>query len=606
MMGRYKPINDYGLIGNCRSAALVARDGSIDWCCFPRFDSPSVFAALLDAEKGGHFTIQPLQGFAAEQRYLPDTNVLEARFTTATGVCTLTDYMPLYLRDDGSPSQLYQLHRLLRCQAGEVILRVTYAPRPDYARLRPALRREGSAILCRWGDAQLKLSSPIPLQLADDSATGILRLRAGEEAAFVLAYQDAGAREEADPPGVREQLERTLRFWQGKVREVSYRGCWSEAVVRSYLALHLLTYLPTGGIIAAPTTSLPEEIGGIRNWDYRYTWLRDAAFTIEALLSLGHQEEALSFFQWLGCVCQECDGSLQIVYRIDGEAELPEEELPHLEGYRGSRPVRVGNGAYRQLQHDIYGEVLSSAYLLAQAGGHISQAQWELVRTLANLAQTRWREPGHGIWEVRGGPYHFVYSKVMCWVALDRAIALAERMGIREPALPAWRRAAEQIRREVLTKGWSSAKQAFVQHYGTEAMDASNLLLPLVGFLPPDDGRMLSTVERIRRELGEGPFLRRYRPEETDDGLPGSEGAFTLCNFWLVRLLARIGRREEAQALFQETLRYGNHLGLFAEMVDPGTGEARGNFPQAFTHIGLILAALECEPEGRSRPSGAS
>ena len=590
----YKSIGDYGLIGNRRSAALVGLDGSIDWCCWPRFDSPSVFAAILDAKKGGRFSITPEGTYASKQRYVGDSNLLETRFTTRDGVCTLTDCMPLYQEQDGTLVTLHQIIRILRCQRGSVDFQIAYMPRPDYARSPVDLSTQGSAVTLAGPDSWLTLHSLVPLNVLGDRAQGAVTLREGDEIVFVLSYEDDRVSREFIGLTPHQWVERTIDYWQSRAEDVHYQGPWRKPVVRSYLALHLLTYRATGGIVAAPTTSLPEEIGGVRNWDYRYTWLRDAAMTIEALLSLGHQDEVLYFFQWLGRVCTTYGNDLKVMYRVAGEADLQEEELTHLEGYKGSRPVRIGNGAHDQAQHDIYGEVLASAHILASAGQAITDAQWELLHTLANLAVARWREPDSGIWEVRGGPFHFVYSKVMCWVALDRAASMAEMTGRAGPESEQWKSAATTIKEEVLKRGWNERKQAFVQHYDTDAMDASLLLLPLMGFLPFDDPRIVSTVQRIRRELGDGPYLHRYLTEETDDGLSGGEGAFILCSFWLIRVLARMGDIEEVRRLFGEILDHANHLGLFAEMIDTRTGAALGNFPQAFTHVGLILAAQEC------------
>jgi GH15 family glucan-1,4-alpha-glucosidase len=442
----------------------------------------------------------------------------------------------------------------------------------------------------------------VPLAVEGDTATAILELTAGDEAVFILRYGPVLNLWSDEASSPRQLLDRTVEYWHDKAAGLEYEGEWRDVVVRSYLTLHLLTYVPTGAIVAAPTTSLPEWIGGGRNWDYRYTWLRDAAFTVEALIHLGHNDEAVSFFKW----CQEMCGlegdepsdddlitRLRILYRIDGSVDLEEEELTHLEGYKGSKPVRIGNGAFGQLQHDVYGELLASAHLLAVRGVPMGEGQWELIRILANLAAEEWSKPDSGIWEVRGGPFQFVHSNAMCWVALDRAVSLAEMMGKTGPETEGWLEVADTIKRDVLEHGWNEAKQAFAQHYDTDAMDASFLLLPLMGFLPIDDPRVVSTVERIQEELGSGPFVLRYRTDETDDGVFGSEGAFTLCSFWLVQVLVRMGRRDEARHIFQELLGYANHLGLFAEMVDPRSGVSLGNFPQAFTHIGLILAALE-------------
>ncbi len=594
-MSRYKPIGDYGLIGNRRTAALVGMDGSIDWFCPPRFDSPSVFAAILDADKGGRFAINPDGRYTRTQRYLGDTNVLETRFETEEGIATVTDCMPLYQGPDGVLEELHQIIRRVRCEKGSANLRVMYAPRPDYARAEAQLSHDGGTVVWRDGDIRLTLDSPVPLAAAGGQARGTFSLREGDEALFVLSYTDATTTMEQDGLSPQDRLERTIDYWRIKGEEVDCEGPWRSQVARSYLALHLLTHRSTGGIAAAPTTSLPEEIGGVRNWDYRYTWLRDAAFTVEALLSLGHRDEAMFFFQWLGHVCATYGKDIGIMYRVDGADDLEEEELVHLEGYLGSRPVRIGNGAHRQSQHDIYGEVLASAHLLFSNGTPISDDQWEPLRTLANLAQSTWHEPDSGIWEVRGGPYHFVYSKVTCWVALDRAVALAESTGRAGPEREGWKRTAHAIKEEVLQLGWSDRKQAFVQHYDTDAMDASNLLIPLMGFLPIDDPRVVSTVQRIRQELGPEPLLRRYLTDETDDGLTGNEGAFTLCGFWLVQVISWMGEMDEASRLFWEIIGYANHLGLFSEMIDTDTGVALGNFPQAFTHIGLILAARDCD-----------
>lgn len=590
----YKRISDYGIIGNCRSAALVGIDGSIDWCCFPRFDSPSVFAGILDIAKGGRFAITPEGLYSSTQSYCGDTNVLETRFETTDGVCSLTDCMPLYQRDDSGPVELYEIIRVLRCHQGMMTFKLEYSPRPDYARVPVQMAQNGSSVVWTDGPMSLSLQSRANLTVSGDVAQGTLALREGEDSVFVLSYSDSVTQESPDVLTPQQRIDRTKLFWQEKVADLKHDGPWRKEVIRSYLVLHLLMYLPAGSIVAAPTSSLPEAIGGVRNWDYRYTWLRDAAFTVDALLALGHEEEALSFFQWLGKVCATYGDDIQIVYRVDATADLPEEELSHLEGYRGSRPVRIGNAASRQRQNDIFGEVLASAHLLGTTCKSFGDDEWELLCTLASLAAARWGEPDNGIWEVRSGPSHFVYSKLMCWVALDRAVSLARVTGREGEEISRWRRTADAIKMDILKRGWSQEKRAFVQHYDSEAMDASTLLLPIMGLLSFDDPRVVSTVQRIRDELGFGPFLHRYRTQDTDDGLAGGEGAFTLCSFWLVRVLAGMGKVEEARGLFEQLLLYSNHLGLFSEMVDPRTGEALGNFPQAFTHVGLILAAQEC------------
>ena len=612
----YKNIGDYGLIGDRHSAALVGIDGSIDWCSFPRFDSASVFAAILDSDKGGRFAITPSEVYTGGQRYLPDSNVLETRFVTRTGACALTDFMPFFRRPDRSWVAHGCIIRVLRCTSGSISMRVTYEPRPDYGRSPETLWERDGTFVIKDDDYELILETTMPLKINEsgDGAYAEVLLTEGMEAVFVVRHVLEG-HEEAIPSALassipHELLELTDSYWRNLSMTVNYQGPYRDIVVRSYLVLHLLVYVPTGAIVAAPTTSLPEWIGGSRNWDYRFTWLRDAAFTVDALMHLGHTEEAVEFFEWLAQACGLSDDSLEweihgaeehihILYRIDGETDSTEEELPNLEGYRGSGPVRIGNGAYDQVQQDVYGELLASAHLLATRGEEVTAAHWDVVKTLANLAAQEWRDPDSGIWEVRGGPFHFVTSNALCWVALDRAIKLGEMYVPDDPDIPLWQAEAAAIKEEVLAKGWSEDKNAFVQHYESGAMDAALLLLPLLGFIDFDDPRFISTLERIEMELRDGPFMKRYRTEETDDGVFGPEGAFTLCSFWLVQVLSRVGRRGEAQRILNELLTYANHLGLFAEMIDPRSGLALGNFPQAFTHIGLILAALECtrQPE---------
>ena len=587
------PISDYGLIGNCHGAALVGKNGSIDWCCIPRFDSPSIFAGILDDEKGGHFAITPQGEWTSSHRYVTDTNVLETRFETADGVAIITDCMPLFesATDPSGLTVRHQIIRMVRCARGKVTMDVTYQPMPDYGREPAGLTLEDERVVVQWGDRRWELTTPITLDISGQAATGTLDLAEGDEVAFILGYSDNdNPKTPAEDPS--EMVMNTAFFGQAFAYDIECDDEWHDPIVRSALALLAMTYFPSGGIVAAPTTSLPEEIGGVRNWDYRYTWLRDASFTVDALLSLGETTVALLFFEWLCRVCQTHWEQFQIMYRVDATPDIPEEELGHLKGYRDSGPVRIGNGAAGQSQHDIYGEVLSSAYILAQTGHSVTEEHWNLLQTLANHAAERWTQPDSGIWEVRGGPFHFVHSKVMCWVALDRAIKLGQETGHLDD-IAKWESTAESIKAQVLERGWNEEKQSFVQHYDTDAVDASNLLIPIVGFLPDDDPRVLSTVARIQQELQNGAFVHRYLTAETDDGLTGDEGAFTLCSFWLVRVLARQGKADEARALFTELLTFGNELGLFSEMVDPTTGDALGNFPQAFTHLGLILAARE-------------
>ena len=584
----YKRISDYGIIGDMHSCALVGLDGSIDWCCFPRFDSPSVFAAILDDTKGGRFQIAPSQPYESSQRYLPHTNILETIFTTETGRATVTDFMPL--SETGRPGHYpHQIYRIVRCEQGHVDLSCLFDPRFDYARACPRLRSDGYGVVASNESESLTLSATEKFQIGADGARAELSLREGEERALVVSYGHKR------PPSVnaretRARLDRTRRFWQAIVDSMRYDGLWKEEVVRSFLALHLLMYRPTGAVVAAPTTSLPEDIGGERNWDYRYCWLRDGAWTLDILFRIGDPQKGHSFMEWLLSQCQRSMGRAQILYGIAPDSEVTEQVLSHLEGYRGSRPVRLGNAAADQFQMDVFGEVILSLATHYKYSGYLHHEMWEMAKSFAEVVSRDWQRPDHGIWEIRGEPQHFIYSKVMCWVALDRAIKLAEAARVPAPT-ERWRQLAYTIKAQVMEQGWSHSKHAFVQRYGSEAIDASNLVLPFVGFLPTGDPRIRSTVERIMDELVEGPFVQRYIVEETPDGLSGCEGAFTMLTFWLIGALISCGQVRKAHDLFEQMLGHANHLGLFSEMIDPRTGEALGNFPQAFSHIGLIHTA---------------
>jgi len=587
----YKGIGEYGLIGNSYAAALVSNDGSIDWCCLPRFDSPSVFAAILDDEKGGRFHIRPQTPYQSHQAYLPNTNILQTTFKNDTGTASVIDFMPCYRTSGRGLAKFGEIHRVVDCTVGQVPLEVVFEPKLDYARDDTLITISKYGVAVRGRADKLALSSMIPFAIDGDKAIGSFTLQHGESAQFILRY---GA-DQPRSPGIynsRRKLQRTTAYWKEKAEGCVFSGPLREVMVRSYLALHLMVYSPTGAIIAAPTTSLPEQIGGERNWDYRYAWLRDASLTINALFYLGHIEEALGFFNWLTTLCNKCGARTQILYDIDYEHPVEEQILDHLKGYRNSPPVRIGNDAYTQLQLDVFGEVIEAAYNYLNVGGYISRRTWESLESFVDAACENWRLPDNGIWEVRGGPYHFVHSKLMCWVAVDRGIKIAEELGSRRN-LKRWRKVAQDIREEILNRGWNPEKRAFTQHYDTTALDASNLLMPLFGFLPITDERIRSTIERTMEELGHNGLLRRYRTDETDDGLSGSEGAFLWCSFWLVRNLLRMGRLEDATALYQRLLGYGNHLGLFSEMVDSVSGEALGNFPQALTHLAVITTGLE-------------
>jgi GH15 family glucan-1,4-alpha-glucosidase len=587
----YKGIGEYGLIGNSHTAALVSTDGSIDWCCLPRFDSPSIFAAILDDRKGGRFQVKPQIPFQSGQVYLVDTNILQTTFKTESGNASVVDFMPCYRTSRRRLIHPPEIHRQVNCTEGEVPLEVLFEPRPNYARDEVLVNASKYGVVVKGKTETLALCSSDPFAIEENRAVSRFNLKQGESVELVLRYG-------ADKPGspvlyrLQDKLRRTEAYWRGKAGDCIVGGPWREAIVRSYLTLHLMLYSPTGAIVAAPTTSLPEEIGGGRNWDYRYTWLRDASLTLNAFFNLGHIDEGLSFFNWLVTLCDKCGAKAQILYDIDYEHPLDEQILDHLEGYRGSFPVRIGNGAYDQTQLDVFGEVLEAAYSFYSMGGYISRSTWESLESFVEAACENWRKPDSGIWEVRGGPYHFVHSKLMCWVAVDRGIKIAEKLGY-DANLNRWRQVAGDIRDEILAKGWNEKIGAFTQHYDTEALDASNLLRPLFGFLPVTDERIRSTMERSKEELGWKGLIRRYCTDLADDGLSGSEGAFLWCSFWLVRNLLKQGEFEEARALFERLLGYSNHLGLISEMVDPDSGEALGNFPQALTHLAVITTGLE-------------
>ena len=609
----YQPIEDYGIIGNMRTAALVGMDGSIDWFCYPHFDSPSVFAAILDDTKGGRFKIAPVQeGALQRQFYWPETNVLVTRFLAADGVGQIIDFMPVGL-SEGEPG-FRSLIRRVEVARGDMHFRVECSPAFNYARDDHAVVLQPGGVCFEVPEMSLALVTGCKLERRDSGVVGEFELKEGQTATFVLREVERGA---GCGPGMEEEaafelFTQTVDYWRRWVSSGTYTGRWREVVHRSALALKLMTYEPTGAIIASPTCSLPESIGGERNWDYRYTWIRDAAFTVYGLLRIGFTDAAAQFMGWIEGRIHELnpDGSLQVMYGIDGRHELPEETLDHLEGHKGSRPVRIGNAASGQLQLDIYGELMDSVYLHNKYVTPISYDMWTGLKRLVDWVCDNWERKDEGIWEVRGGRQHFVYSKLMSWVALDRAIRLADKRSF--PADRAhWHRARDTIYEQILTKGWSSKREAFVQHYGSDSLDAANLMLPLVFFLSPTDPRMLKTLDAICRSPKDGGLLSnglvyRYNVDETEDGLSGAEGTFNLCTFWLVEALTRAGRIEprrldQARLIFEQMLGYANHLGLFGEETGP-RGEALGNFPQAFTHLSLISAAFNLD---RALGSGA-
>ncbi|MGI9179914.1 MAG: glycoside hydrolase family 15 protein [Longimicrobiaceae bacterium] len=617
---RYKPISDYGTIGNLRTVALIGRDGAIDWCCLPHLDRPSVFGAILDTRRGGRFRVAPVGMERAEQRYLPNTNVLETIFDGEGARLTVTDLMPLWGNIDGRHGSEAppEIHRLLHCEGGEVEVEVEWSPRFDYARAAMRVQQVPGGWLALAGDARLALGaagsdSELQGEIVDDGygpvLRGRLRLRGGERAVLVTRWDSAHA--ECGVDASLRMLRRTADCWRGWVQKDSsahergWADGWLPQLVRSELALKLLTHADTGAIAAAPTTSLPEEIGGARNWDYRYCWIRDASLTAQALVSLGHETEAAEFLLWAeraSAAHEEEERELQIMYGLHGEIDLEEFELPHLEGYRGSRPVRIGNGAAQQLQLDIYGELLGSAYELARRGVEIEPQLRGFLRSVADRACERWDQPDYGLWEVRSEPQHFVYSKAMIWVALDRAVLLSEQHGL-PGDVQRWRGTRDRVREDVLTHGYDPELGAFTRWYGSGDLDASNLLLPLYELLPFDDPRVQGTIDRTLEQLTENGFVYRYHGE---DGLEGGEGAFGLCTFWMVDALALSGRLDEAWEIFDGIARRGNHLGLFPEQFDPWSGEFLGNFPQAFTHIGFVNSLTYlAHAEGKAIPDPA-
>lgn len=610
----YQPIQNYGIIGNMYTTALVGLNGSLDWFCFPNHDSPSVFAALLDHQKGGYFQISPLTDEVThKQFYWPETNVLITRFLTPDGVGEIADFMPvgMAVQEPGH----HWLVRRVKVVRGSMDFRMECRPAFNYARDEHQTTLSSAGAEFHSPQLDLELSTDIPLRQEGNGVEAKFTLQATETAVFVLrkTEPDVDCGLPLNPSQADELFKQTVDYWRCWLEQCTYTGRWREMVHRSALVLKLLTYQPTGAIVAASTCSLPESIGGERNWDYRYTWIRDAAFTLYALMRIGFTNEASEFMNWIECRCHDRnpDGSLQTMYGIDGRHDLSEEILNHLEGYKGSSPVRVGNGAYQQLQMDIYGELMDSVYLFNKYGVPISYALWTALRDLLNWVCDNWQRSDSGVWEVRSGEQQFVYSKLMCWVALDRGLRLADKR-----SLPAdrerWLKVRDQIYEQLMEKGWNAERQSFVQYYGSDSLDAGSLMMPLVFFLSPADPRMLATLDAINQSPKSGGLVSdslvyRYNVEETPDGLQGSEGTFNLCTFWLVEALTRAGvanrdsaQLDEARLVFEEILGYANHLGLYAEQTG-SSGEALGNFPQAFTHLALISAAWNLDKALQSR-----
>jgi GH15 family glucan-1,4-alpha-glucosidase len=605
----YLPIEDYGIIGNLRTVALVGMNGSIDWYCSPHFDSPSVFGALLDDNKGGRFQIYPVaEHVRRKQFYWPSTNILITRFSLEDGIAEIEDFMPVGFSSD-SPVY-HELHRRVRCVRGPIRLSAVCRPAINYGRETHELRIHEHGASFHSATCDFTLSTAVPLKSdGNGAAMAEFTLDEGQTRTFIFRNDCQHETAAATPASERETdepFQRTVKYWQSWLGSCTYRGRWRERVERSALALKLLTFEPTGAIVAAATTSLPEVIGGTRNWDYRFAWLRDAAFTVYGLVRIGFTEEAAGFIQWLQeFVAKHPHTGQQIppVYTIYGDALPPEECLDHWEGYRKSSPVRIGNAASAQYQADVYGEVMDSLYLSNKYVGPISYDFWIRIRRRLDWVCENWQQPDEGIWEMRNRDEHFIYSKLMNWVALDRGIRLAEKRSFPGDRLR-WMRERDLLYEEVMTKGWNEKRRSFTQFYGSEDLDASLLMMPLVFFMAPTDPRMVSTIRAILKHPREGGLVSdglvyRYPPQPRIDGLPGEEGSFNICTFWLVEAMTRAGHADpdwldEARLLFERMLGYANHLGLYAEQTS-AQGEALGNFPQAFTHLALISAAFNLD-----------
>ncbi len=599
----YQPIEDYGVVGDLHTVALVGKDGSIDFMCFPEFDSPSIFAALLDQKKGGRFLIAPAIGSSHQrQMYLPGTNVLLTRFHLEEGLAELSDFMPV----EGHEYH-HDLVRRIKVVRGDLTFRMLCQPRLDYARVEHRVEKRGENEILFWPEKTtrspaLRLRSNVPMKVQGRDAVAEFRLSADGHAWFLLDEIDRRRLEdsrwsiETEEARVSEAFKETVNYWRHWIGRSRYKGRWAEQVHRSALVLKLLTSQHYGTIVAAPTFGLPEVIGGERNWDYRYTWIRDSSFAVYALMRLGFIEETERFMSFIEARYSELDpdGSLQVLYGIDGRHDLEEQTLEHLEGYRRSSPVRIGNNAYRQLQLDIYGELMDAIYLFDRFGYPISHDLWRDVTRLMEWVCRNWNTRDRSIWEIRGKPHHFLYSRMMCWVALDRAIRLAWKRSLPAP-VNEWVEARDTIHREIFDEFWSPELGAFIQHKGSHRVDASHLLMPLVKFISPRDPKWLSTLQAVTRDLATDALVRRYSASHTEwDGLAGTEGTFSMCSFWLVEAIVGSGDLQQARFLFEKMLGYGNHLGLYAEELGP-CGEHLGNYPQAFTHLSLISAAFDLD-----------
>jgi GH15 family glucan-1,4-alpha-glucosidase len=604
-MPRYPEIGDHGLIGDLQTAALVTSSGTLDWLCCPRFDSPSVFASLLDAERGGHFRIAPdRDDYVSKQLYFPDTAILVTRFMTADGVGEVHDFMPV---TGSAATDRHRVVRNIRVVRGTMRFAIDIQPRFDYGRKPHKLEFSDNGALFRADGLELTVhgigaEGPSLKDLGisggrdGDGLRWTRTLREGEIGGVVLDWM-GGQPRRISPSEAQRLAADTQRFWRDWLRRSTYTGRWRDMVSRSAMTLKLMTYAPSGAPVAAPTTGLPERVGGERNWDYRYTWIRDGSFSIHALLGLGYIEEAAAFGGWLKDRAMEqagdASGPLKIMYRVDGGSDLVEETLDHFEGWRGSRPVRIGNGAADQLQLDIYGEALDAIFLADSCGVQPGHQGWTAVSGLIDWLCEHWDQPEEGIWETRGGRKPFTYGRFQAWVALDRAIRLAAHRG-RPADMTRWTTERDLIYHQVMQHGWNPKVGAFTQHYDTEVLDSSLLLMPMQGFIAPRDPMWVSTLRAMDRELVSDSLVYRYNPSASPDGLAGDEGTFTLCTFWYVDALARAGRLDDARMTFEKMHTYANHLGLYSEEIG-STGEQLGNFPQAFSHLSLISAAVNLD-----------
>lgn len=601
----YKKIGDYSIIGDLLTIALVGKHGSIDWLCLPHIDSPSIFARLLDHRKGGYFSIEPATRYTSKQNYIKHTNILETRFKTRSGYMTITDFMPVKHISKPYENTFPTIFRKVQCTKGHMDINIQFQPHFDYARAKTSLQKTDRGVTAKTKDENLYLETGLPFKIKSDTAESTIKLKQGDEHWLVLQYNDE---RQLTADQCNKALDTTLAYWNSWVNDCEvcseesgiFKSPWREVIVRSGLVLKLLIQDLTGAICAAATTSLPEEIGGERNWDYRFNWIRDAAFTVRALYKLGYVSEARKNLEWFMQICTDNidPKKIAVMYGMHGETDLREKKLKHLSGYRNSKPVRIGNGAAKQNQHDIYGELVNVFYETSRFGIDISERDWKLLIKLVNHVCNIWNTKDAGIWEVRSSPKHFVHSKLMCWVALDRAITIADKQK-KDCPRKKWEQIREQIKDEIIKKGFNDKLNSFVQSYGSDIIDATSLLIPIYGFLPFNDPRVQGTLNAVLQKLTTKKGLVYRHEHRVDDGLKGKMGPFLLCSFWLVDVLAYSGRHDEAKRILLQVLDYASPTGLLSEMVDPKTGDLLGNYPQAYSHIGLINSTLFIEKARR-------